>query len=78
MFPLSRSISMWDVHDPGEIQEPRTASTTADERTQDENEMLEIRLDLIATAQVLDAEMEPGTPVKPPERGCCNDMCAIL
>jgi len=68
---------MWNVHDPEEhqINQPQNP---ADERTQDENEMLEIRLDLIATAQVLDAEMEPGTPVKPPERGCCNDMCAIL
>ena len=75
MMPLSRSIAMWDVHDPGEVSPPQNP---ADERTEEENEAIELRLDLQQLAQTLDEEMEPGTPVKLPERGCCNDMCAIL
>jgi len=74
MMPISRSISMWNVHDPEEhqINQPQNP---ADERTEEENEAIELRLDLHQLAQVLDEEMEPGNR-REPERSCCK--CAIL
>lgn len=78
MMPLTRSVSTWDIHEPGPVI-PRPV--VADQITEDDNAMIELRLDLEHMARVLDEDMEPGSTEEinntiQPDRSCCG--CTIL